>query len=119
MIWGRLYSVGIGYSVKTPEVVTLATLFTFCTVNQRFPSGPDTISTGMPSAVGTRYSVKAPDVVTLATLLVLSSVNQTFPSGPAVMPPGVLPALGVVYLVNVPGSGRGLIRKSCAIQPCL
>src|SRR5438477_5112995 len=65
---GPLLAVGTAYSVKTPEVVTLATLFPTPSVNQRFPSGPAAMPPGLLSAVGIGYSVKTPEVVTLATL---------------------------------------------------
>src|SRR5438132_14024720 len=80
-----MLAVGIVYSVKTPEVVTLATLFRNSSVNHRFPSGPAAMPPGLLLPVGTVYSVKTPEVVTLATLLASGSVNQRFSSGPAVV----------------------------------
>src|SRR5436853_224975 len=57
---GVLLAVGMGYSVKAPDVATFATLFPLYSVNQRLPSGPAAISCGMLLAVGTWYSVVSP-----------------------------------------------------------
>jgi hypothetical protein len=81
---GRLLAMGRGYSVKAPEVVTLATFMSLFAVSviQRFPSGPVAMSRGLLKGVGTSYSVTAPSVLILATLFAVHSVNQRFPSGP-------------------------------------
>src|SRR5256885_787083 len=94
----------MGNSVKAPDVVTLPTLFTVPSVNQRFPSGPAAIPEGKLSAVGIAYSVKTPDVVTFPISFppALLSVNQRFPSDPAAMLPGTLLAVGREYSVKPP-----------------
>lgn len=96
---------GMGYSVKLPEVVTLATLSPFCSVNQRLPSGPAAIPNGL-LVLGTVYSVKTPAVVTLATLF-KNSANHRFPSGPDAMLSGTL-AVGAAYSVISPTVARAL-----------
>ena len=98
---------GIVYSVKTPEVVTLPT-FPTDSVNQRLPSGPAVMPS--PVELGARYLVKTPEVVTLTTLP-FCSVNQRFPSGPAVMPNGVEGILlfsGMMYSVMSPTAAWAL-----------
>src|SRR5215469_16897467 len=89
------------YSVKAPDVVTLATLFAPKSVNHKLPSGPAAIPPGA-VVVGGAYSVNAPDVVTLATLSAPDSVNQRLPSGPVVMPFGSPLAVGTLYSVKAP-----------------
>src|SRR5712692_5022467 len=66
--FGPLLAVGTGYSVKTPEVVTLATLFPWSSVNQRFPSDPAAIPNGLLLAVGIAYSVMSPTVARAVSL---------------------------------------------------
>jgi hypothetical protein len=72
-------------------------------VNQRFPSGPAVIRSGLP--------VTGPNSVILPRrsnglirpiLLPLNSVNQMLPSGPTVMPCGLAPGVGIVKKVNSP-----------------
>src|SRR3979411_2480114 len=93
---GKLVTAGVGYSVMTPKVVSLATLP--ASVNQRLPSGPAVMPSVAALGGGGKYSVKAPAVVTLATLPF--SVTQRFPSGPAAIPEGLLLAVGVGHSVR-------------------
>ena len=85
-------AVGIGYSVKAPEVVTRPIWFLPFSVNQRAPSGPTVMSWGVELVVGGGNSVTTP-VGVMRPILPVSSVNQRFPSGPSATPCGsaVLP----------------------------
>src|SRR2546427_13177592 len=80
MLPGTLLAVGREYSVKPPELVTLATLFARASVNQRLPSGPAVIPLGPVVAVAIGYSVRTPEVVTLANWLPNATETQTQPS---------------------------------------
>src|SRR2546426_9963441 len=78
---GKLSAIGMGYSVTTPDVVTLATLDTWpglkpASVTQRLPSGPAVMAAGQLPAVGSGYSVKTPAVATLAPKPRPHPVNQ-------------------------------------------
>src|SRR6185369_701670 len=64
-----LPAVGIGYSVKFPEIVTFPILLLASSVNHKLPSGPTVMSNGWLPAVGTEYSVKPPEIVTFPILL--------------------------------------------------
>src|ERR1700694_481323 len=104
---GKLLAMGMGYSVTTPDVVTLATLDTWprvkpASTSQRLPSGPAVMPDGQLPAVGKGYSVKTPAGVTLATKPEPYSVNQRLPSGPAAMPDAPPPAVGMGYSVKTP-----------------
>jgi hypothetical protein len=59
---GRLPEVGIGYSLKTPEVVIRPILFSLFSATQRLPSWPAAI-TQSALKVGTTYVVLDPEVV--------------------------------------------------------
>ena len=89
---GPLVAVGIGYSVKPPEVVMRPIWFLPFSVNQRAPSGPETMSWGDEPTVGVGNSVTTPEGVIRPILLTISA-NHRFPSGPSVTPCGnaVLP----------------------------
>ena len=50
-------------------------------VNHRLPSGPVTMSVGLPPAFGPGNSVTAPDVVISPIWLAKGSVNHRLPSG--------------------------------------
>ena len=63
-------------------------------VNQRLPSGPAVIPTGLlPAVMPVANSVTAPAGVIRPIRLPTCSVNQRLPSGPAVIPSGPLPAV--------------------------
>src|SRR5207302_662871 len=83
-------AVGIGYLVKAPEVVTLATL-PFCSVNQRFPSGPAVMPNGVEGILlfsGMRYSVISPTAAwALPALRIITPVTS------ASTPPAARPRL--------------------------
>jgi hypothetical protein len=68
--------------VITPAVVTRPILLPCVSVNQRFPSGPET-TVCAPPAVGGTNVIATPDVVT--RVIPLLPAYQRFPSGPVVM----------------------------------
>src|SRR5271166_6527092 len=108
MFVGALLAVGIGYSVKTPAVVSLVTILRPFSTNHRLPSGPVVIPYARgagPAGIGN--SVIAPARVMRPILLVGPySVNQRAPSGPSVMPNGFEPAESAY---SVTGGGVGVI----------
>src|SRR3989442_3626883 len=57
---GAVFGVGIGYSVKTPPVVTFAIMSPSNSVIQRLPSGPTVIPSGPLCTLGKGYSVSGP-----------------------------------------------------------
>src|SRR5947209_6891314 len=87
--------------------------FVFDSVNQRAPSWPAVISSGMLFGVGSGYSVIWPLVVIRPILLPLVSVNHRLLSGPTAMPCG-LPPLGSGYSVNWP-----LVEMRAILLPSL
>src|SRR4051812_39198550 len=87
--------------------------FVFDSVNQRAPSWPAVISSGMLFGVGSGYSVTWPPVVIRPILLPLVSVNHRLLSGPTAMPCG-LPPLGSGYSVNWP-----LVEMRAILLPSL
>src|SRR5262249_16143419 len=81
-----------------PDVVLLPTLSAMLggilSVDHKFPSGPETMSQGLPAVL---YSVKLPEVVTLAVLPRPVSVKQMRLSGPIVNREGLAPVVGTAY----------------------
>src|SRR5262245_16254970 len=105
MASGNAEAFGIGNSVKTPAGVRRPILLLARSVNQRLPSGPAVMNSGMELAVGMgNSSVTTPEVVMRPILLVLPSVNQSAPSGPTAMPKGRLEAVGHGYSVMPPSA---------------
>ena len=78
--------VGTGNSVIAPAGV-MRPILPARSVNQRLPSGPTVMPSGVAFAVGIGNSATSvPVVVTLPILLPLYSVNQRLPSGPTARP---------------------------------
>ena len=67
-------------------VVIRPILLALFSANQRLPSGPAVIPSGLLLAVGIGNAEKLPLGVMRPMTLPASSVNQRLPSGPAVMP---------------------------------
>src|SRR5581483_3452215 len=105
-------------------------------VNQRLPSGPVVIASGLDAAVGTAKSLIEPEVVIWPILLPSSSVNQRFLSGPTVIPAGLQPLSpqfgsenslkvpdGVIWPILSPSFSvnhrfpSGPVTMSCGVQP--
>ena len=61
----------MGNSVKVPDGVRRPILFLACSVNQRLPSDPEAMNSGVELAVGTGNSVTVPPVVMRPILLAL------------------------------------------------
>src|ERR1051326_8810719 len=76
-------------------------------VNQRFPSGPVTISRKM-AAPGTENSVSVPPGVMRPILPLVNSVNQRFPSGPLVTSP--------VWVQDSGGILKFELARSCGVE---
>src|SRR5580698_2833697 len=95
---GWLLAVGLGYSVRTPEVVSLPIWSLPNCVNHKAPSGPATTAVGWVPTFVIVYSVSEPAVVILPSLLAFCSANHTAPSEPSVIPQGRLLSVGMEYL---------------------
>src|SRR5208337_3807211 len=83
------------------ETVTRPILLPLSSVNQRLPSGPAVISTGVLPGVGIAYSAMMPAGVIRPIRLALLSVNQRLPSGPAVISTGSLLGIGPLMVVGI------------------
>src|SRR6266700_3304691 len=68
-------------------------------VNQRLPSGPAVIPSGVLLPFERGNSLMVPPGLMRPILLPSISVNQRLPSGPAVIPSGLLPAVEVANSV--------------------
>src|SRR3989442_14950420 len=104
-------AVGIGNSLKRPEVVTRPMLATSekgspRSVNQSAPSGPAAIPSSTLAGVGTGNSLKRPEVVTRPIWLANVSVNQSAPSDPPVIAPSPPEAGGLDNALNLPEAAR-------------
>src|SRR5690349_19826296 len=109
MLKGPAYGVGTANSETDPPMVIRPILLAVPanSVNQRLPSGPVVMPTGLAMAVGMENSVMVPFGVLRPILLALLqySVNQRLPSGPSVMPYGCELAVGM---------GNSLARRPAA-----